>query len=369
MNIHPRQYVPILLAKRGERRGVTDLTAASRQSITPMFVLPPVDWDFEAEAPKKSIDAHLATAGRDIVQCWGQAPAFVDPYFVDNGVLLTNGAHPLEFVIDQGNQLGAALIPTVSTLRDADYRAAVQRITSRDKRGACIRLGVDEWPANVGSSALQDLLSDIALAPTDVDLMLDLGDSVVSSQLAVTAVRAEISMLPHLADWRSLVVAGAGFPKSLEDLGKGISVLDRTDWHTYRSLVSGPGVARMPAFADYAVAHPDPIVDVDPRFMSISASFRYTIDDAWLVAKGSLFKGRAGTGYGGSAMQPVAQALVGDARFAGALHCQGDVWLDETARGVGGGGNPEAWRKAATTHHLTHVPLEIANLHGLLGTP
>lgn len=369
MNLHPGQYVPILLAKRGERRGVADLDNAVKVRLTPMFVIPPVEWDFEADGPRRTTEEHIDSAGRDIAECWGTSPAFVDPYFLDNGAPSVRGTHPLDFIIGQANDVGATLIPTVSTSRDAAYRNAVAQIAARDRRGACVRLGIDEWPSAVGQSSLDDLLRDIGLSPADLDLMLDTGEEVAAApHLAITSVRAEMAALPYLADWRAVIIAGAGFPRSMEGVAQGISIIDRADWQVYASLVNGPALPRTPVFTDYAVAHPDPVRDVDPRFMSISAAFRYTIDDAWLVAKGALFKGRAGTGQGGAAMVPVAQRLVSDARFAGVGHCAGDAWLDQTAND-GSGGNPEAWRRAATTHHLTHVPVELANLHGSSGGP
>jgi hypothetical protein len=358
-------YVPVLLAKRGERRGVGELTAAAKTAMTPLWVLPPVDWDFDTDAPAKTADAHLATAGRDIAQCWGGQPAFVDPYFLDQAARMASGQHPLDFVIEQANGHGGQLVPTVAVTRDAGYRSAVAVIAARDGRGACVRLAVPEWPSNAGAPALDGLLADVALTPGDVDLVLDLGEEVAGAAIISTsAVRAELAVLPQLADWRSITVVGAGFPKMLDGLAKGLSLLERSEWTAYKNVVSLGGLPRLPAFGDYGIAHPDPTVDVDPRVMSISATFRYTTDDAWLLAKGALFKGRGGSGIGGAAMTPVAAALAADPRFAGAAHCAGDTWIEDTAAGRTSGGNPESWRRAGTTHHLTHVPGELAILHG-----
>jgi hypothetical protein len=188
-----------------------------------------------------------------------------------------------------------------------------------------------------------------------------------SSNVTSTALRAELTALPRALEWRSITVASAGFPPSPLQMSRGVTVIERADWNAYRALVNGPGLPRIPTFADYGIAAPDPTVDVDPRMMSISASFRYTIEKAWIFAKGELFKGRAGSGRGGDAMLPVAAMLRADRRFAGAAHCTGDQWINRLATVGGTGGNPETWRRHGTSHHLTHVISEIANLHGSSG--
>jgi hypothetical protein len=363
-----RHYVPILLTKRGERRGVSDLDPAVKGRMTPLFVVPPVDWDYESEAPAKTIDQHLAPVGSDIAACWGAEPAFVDLYFTEDHERMSSGQHPLAYVIEQGNVAGASLIPTISLSRDAAYRAAVAAAHARDGRGICVRLPLAEWPSATGAAALNDLLTDLSISPAEVDLILDLETEVVGSPGLVTAVaRTELASLPRIRDWRSLTVASAGFPLPPLNYAKGISVIDREDWLAYQSVATGVAPPRMPTFADYGAGTLDPTVDVDPRVMSISATFRYAVPDAWLFAKGDLFKGRAGLGMGGAAMVPVASALSSHPLFAGASHCAGDQFVINAA--AGNGGNPEGWRRAATTHHLTHVVTEIANLHGASGAP
>jgi hypothetical protein len=52
--------------------------------------------------------------------------------------------------------------------------------------------------------------------------------------------------------------------------------------------------------------------------MQISAQLRYTMDECWLVAKGDLFKGRAGTGVGGAAVPPLAAMIANAWEFCGA---------------------------------------------------
>lgn len=357
-----RHYVPILLTKRGERSAVRDLDPTLKPQMTPLFVVSPVDWNFDLDEPSKTVDAHVRGLGKELATCWGSDRASVDLQFIDAGALMADGSHPLVSLIDEGNQHGAQLIPVVSIGRDPAYRQAASTVVARDGRGACVRLGSDEWPSNTGMGPLNGLLAELNISAGDVDLVLDLSDQVAGAPgLSLTAVRNELIVLPYAPNWRSVSVAGAGFPKQLSDISRGITPIERVEWTVYQALLAGPSLPRTPAFGDYAIAHPDPFVNVDPRYMSISANIRYTINDAWLVAKGQLFKGGGGQGRGGAAIQPLAQAIVSDARFAGTGHCGADDWLATAANG-GSGGNPEAWRRIGTLHHLTHVAETVANL-------
>ena len=167
--------------------------------------------------------------------------------------------------------------------------------------------------------------------------------------LALTAAQTQLGSLPYSADWRSVTLAGAGFPKSLGDYPKGMNVIPRVEW-TLLSTVIASKPSRKLLFGDYAIAHPDPLVDVNPAYMSISASLRYTVDDHWLVPKGELFKGQGGSGLGGAAMTSLTVMLAAHAEFMNG-HCPTEEWVAAVNAGSSGG-NPEQWRKRGTRHHL-----------------
>jgi hypothetical protein len=356
-----RIYVPVLLTKRGERSALRDLPPSIKDLITPLFVAAPIDWNFDKEEPAKTIDRHLESLGKDLAECWGTAPAFLDLVFIDPAERMHGGAHPLFWLVTEANKSGAALVPTVAPMRDPAYRQAAAACVARDGRGACIRLSPAEWPSSSGLAVLNALLAELGIDPEQADLVLDLGEEVVASpSLSLAAVRNEIAVLPYLGRWRSLTVAGAGFPKDLSGVGRGLSMIERVEWTLYEALLAGPAVPVVPRFGDYVVANPDPFMDVNPRLLSISAALRYTVTGAWLVAKGELFKGAGGSGLGGAALVPVAAAIAAHPAFAGRGHCEGDDWI---AGGAGGtGGNPERWRRTATNHHLTHVAEAVARL-------
>ncbi len=361
------EYMPVLLTRRGERGALNDLASAVKVSMMPLFVVEPIPWDYDNDAPAKSVDQFLHGKAVELAQTWGTSTAFVDCLYLDD-TLLSSGMHPLVSICAEAAGVGLTLLPSVGISRTSAYKAAAATVVAQQGKGACFRLTPPEWPTTAATSAVDQLLTALGLSPAEVDLVLDVGAEVAAApSMTLTAVRGAIATLPYLADWRSLVIAGAGFPENTSGLGQGISVLPRAEWQLYQQLVGSP-LARIPSYGDYVIAHPDPtLLDVNPRFMSISAHLRYTSGDTWLVAKGGLFKGPAGTSQGGAAMLPLGPQLVAHPSFMPG-HCDTDQWVQNLAPPATGG-NPEVWRRRGTLHHLQLVTEQLAILYAPSGSP
>lgn len=330
-----RCYVPVLITKRGEHTALRGLPAAIKQAMMPLLVVPPVDWDYELDQPAKSIDQHLAQRPRELRDAWGTAWAFIDLSFIGEAPM-ASGLHPLVDFTARANQLGLPLVPVVSIDRSPTYRQAAADVVVRDHRGICLRLGPSEWPVGTQRQAdLNALMTSLGVTAQETDLILDIGSDVVAAPaISLTAANAELTALPFSADWRSLTVLSAGFPKGAGDFAKGMNYIDRADWQLYKDLVAQIGTnGRLPSFGDYVVAHPDPAVDVDPRMMQSSATLRYTASDTFLFPKGELFRGRGTTGLGAAAVPPIAQVLANDSDFLGTAHCDTDQWVEDVAAG------------------------------------
>jgi len=63
-------YVPILKGRDGEYGALQTLASNVRVALTPLLELPPIPWDYEEEAPAKTIDQHLRT-----LQLWSSEGA------------------------------------------------------------------------------------------------------------------------------------------------------------------------------------------------------------------------------------------------------------------------------------------------------
>src|SRR5271166_4755572 len=93
-------YVPILKAKEGEYGALQALASASRQVMTPLLEIPPIDWDYTMDRPKKTIDQHLEKIGEKIERAWGTGRhVLVDlPLWIPASERMSDGGHPLEYV-------------------------------------------------------------------------------------------------------------------------------------------------------------------------------------------------------------------------------------------------------------------------------
>jgi len=363
-------YLPILLTKRGELSALADLTPETKVMLTPLFVVHPIDWDWETGAPSKSPTDHVSGLGKKLAGCWGGGRAFIDPVLVIDEAEPDGGySHPLSTIVGEAAAEGTQLVPVVSPARGPRYTAAAAALHHDTGAGVCVRLSPRHWPIDPPrSQQLDELLAALQVGPKDADLVLDLGEE-VHSELARDLVRSALQALPYADSWRSLTLAGGAFPRDLSEVSKNrITRLPRLDWQLFCevSAEATRGSFRSPAFGDYAVAHPDPraALGIDPKMMSISAGLRYTTDDAWLVAKGELYKGTGGRSRGGDAALPVARMIVNADEFCGADFSAGDLWINQVATTGVNGGNPERWRRTATNHHLVFVTTTLSTPHG-----
>lgn len=358
--ISSSHYVPILLTKAGELQALRHATSAIKDRFTPLFTVPHVSWSYETDDWAESVESHLGDLPADLAQAWGPRPALVDLLLIDNDTAMPDGRHPLSWLTGEAATRGLPLIPVVSPSRSASYRAAAAAVHARDGLGVGLRLQVHEWPINTPPDELDNLLSDLGIAPGDADVILDLAGQ--TGALALTVLRQQLAALPHLQEWRSLIVASGGMPEDMPT-GSGIHVVARNDWELYRQMRSSPLLLREPTFSDYAISSLVPLPDLDPKLMSLSATLRYTSGDNWLIAKGGLFKGPGGTSQAGGAMHPVALNLRAHASYLGAQHCSCEKWLEGVVTGALSGGSPMVWRRHGTLHHLVVVGEQLATLH------
>jgi len=353
-------YVPILLTKAGELQALRSVPGQARDRFTPLFAVPHVAWDYDADDWKESLDEHLGGLPAKLLQAWGTRVAWVDLLLVDDDGLMADGRHPLVWLTGEARALGLPLLPVVSPTRSDAYRAAAAAVVARDHGGVGLRLQIPEWPINATAVTVETLLTELGITPDQADLILDLGAQ--TGPLALTVLRQQLATLPNLGQWRALIVASAGMPEDMPT-GSGIHVLPREDWLLYGRLLTSPVLTREPTFGDYAISSLEPAPDLDPKVMSLSATLRYTSGDHWLIAKGGLFKGPGGSSLGGSAMQPVAANLRAHSAYLGSAHCPCERWLEDVVTGTVSGGNPTVWRRHATLHHLVVVTDQLAMLH------
>lgn len=358
-----KHYVPILKGKEGEFSALRDLAELARQYLTPLIEIPPVPHGIGLDDPGLSVEAHLTKATHKLAVAWGPyAHLFVDLGGLGDADSLGSGAHPLSHVFCLLRDCRIQAIPVAPLFASPALHRAIAETATRDRRGACLRLRPADILCGDFDSALDAFREDAGLRWRNVDLIVDLG-AIGAEEASETATVAEhlIELIPSVNSWRSLTVAASAFPPDLSGLTRDeISAIPRAEWAAWRRVTGKRHrLPRLPAFADYAIAHPA-VPTLNPRTMRLSANIRYTVPGHWLVARGRDVKQ-----HGWGQTRELCKALVGRPEYVGASFSKGDQYIEECAFGTRGPGNATVWRAVGTSHHLTLVTREVAKLTGL----
>ncbi len=353
-------YVPILKAKDGEYGALETLSASTRQAITPLLEIPPIDWDYAADRPKKTIDQHLKKVGQKIERAWGQRRhLFVDlPLWIPANERMVDGEHPLEYIFTSLRTRGIEASPVVGLLRPDEYLSACRNIIIRDRRGVCVRILREDFvDSDDLDRVVDDVLAAIGAEVQDADLVLDLQALTPAETTDADELIKLLDRLPRLSLWRTFTVTGTSFPRTLMGLPSSeFSIIPREEWNLWRSLArNGDRIVRLPTFGDYGVSHPEPS-EVDPRIIRPSASIRYTHDKYWLVPKGRNLRD-----YGFDQFHEVCRMLIQRAEYAGRQFSWGDQYIYDCAARRDGPGSLTTWRKVGTSHHVEFVVRQLAN--------
>lgn len=353
-------YVPILKWKQGEYSALKELYPADKERLKPLIEIVPIPTPLDDDAVPVELDAHIAKFPKQVESSWGTAQQlWVDTALLQEPAVMADGSHVLDWVFGQLRALGVQAIPVVNPESTAEAMLGAKTAHEIDGRGVCVRIDEAAGDDPELQTILDGMLAQLNLTPPDVDLVIDIG-CVGASEVdrAAIAARHILQRLPHLAHWRTLVLASSGFPENMAGQSVGISSIQRGDWLTWQRVKSdavGGRVERLPIFGDYAIAHPE-LADIDPRTMQMSANIRYTSTDTWII-----FKGRGVRRFGFEQIYDLCDQLIANPCYRGKGFSFGDsVYYERaTKRDTYGKGNASHWRRDATNHHLTFVVRQI----------
>ena len=357
------RYVPCLRWKQGEYQAVSLLTEEAKEAILPLIEVPEMGFDFETREESKTIDQHLAKIDERVVRHWGIGPCMLDLRLLNSKDRMANGDHPLTHVFDRLRAVRAQPIPVVSASSDSKFLSATRKIVAEDKRGAGLRVSIEEAAVPSLRSRTASVLGEIRVEPGLCDLVLDLGaPNFEPLDDFAGLVETLIGNLPHLRRWRSLALLGTSFPSTLAGVPTGLTMLPRNEWRLFRLLLNRPYVhqARVPDFGDYGISHPG-VPKGDMRLLKPAAAVRYTVNDGWLVAKGTNLR------VAGAFQQffALSAQIVRSRHYSGPAFSAGDRRIKECASGKGGPGNLTTWRFVGTNHHLEKVVRDLATQPGI----
>jgi len=355
------QYIPILKGKKGEFDALKGLAPKIKSKIIPFIDVPSVPLKYPEGIPKESLEKYLKRIAHEISLSWEmKTEIYIDFYSMGLDKRVSGGKHPLNFIFERLRSCLIYAIPTTGFDRDDAYNRAVKEIIALDNKGVCIRLLKDDID-NVTQCHrdLTDLLGFLKVPCKNAHLLIDLrAIQAKEIELYKEQVLNFINTLPGIADWKSLILSASAFPSSLSGLKKdSISKIDRTEYKLWKNILAA-NPNRIPLYSDYGIVHAD-ILEIDPRSMDASAKIRYTLEEHWLVLKGSSLK-KSTEKF--RQYFDLSSRLKNNPEFMGAKYSEGDNYIQKCADKLVKSGNLETWIKNDTIHHVTVVAEQLASV-------
>lgn len=353
-----RTYRPFLAAKAGESAALAGLSSWS--NFEPVLRVPPQEKDWQTGGFKKSLDEHLDAVITRITDSVQGHLIFLDIESLGTEAP-AHGLHPLEWVLSECTRLGLSVRPLLRATSSAAAVAAALAHHHGTSSGVGVYVGVDEWETSTAGAG-RALIASVGLQDADLDVFVDAGPA--PSTASPVDLDQEIDALTAGHSYRSVTTGSASFPNT-PSVTKGVTLrprVDLTTWLSTYGLRAGLGKSTIDFF-DYGVENPwyNP-GEVNPAFMPISAFFRYTAGREWVLAKGDLFKGNAGSGRGGAAMLDALKDLVLHPLYKDVMVTKADDWIDDVVSGATTPSNPQGWRRWGTDRHVVLTRQQVSSL-------
>ncbi|WP_029686173.1 beta family protein [Tatumella saanichensis] len=361
-------YVPILKTKRAEFTALNQLNATTKSKIIPLLEIEPVPIDPDTELPAKSYDDFLANFGQKIATATDDIDmVYLDGLLIESQFISPADIYPITNAVTQVRAAGVHVIPVSSPTRDMAYRNAVDTLIQGE---ICLRLTIADL---ANPQLLMNYISHLGIPFQNIDIVIDLRDTVTEDNINLgtqqTLTSGFINNLPHLSDYRRVILSSGSFPTDLTNIPVGSHRLQRLEWTLWQDLYRSKTLERFVLFSDYGIQHPD-YTRLPTRFPSVSASVRYTVDDDFLI-----LRGRKANQYGFEQYGKHSQDIVNHPDYAGQHFSAADLMIHDYAQTYAAHlqnsqpnpsfGSAETWRKIGQDHHITKVVDQLASLYGL----
>lgn len=353
-------YVPVLRMKKGELEGLRSLQSDVADCIAPVLVVPP------AKERKSGSQESLFPAGRDIpdvggvlAKFWRHREAFIDPRVLFKECGVDTAISWLPSLFSRARSQGVLAVP-IASLGDLDrmgvdaFKAAV---SLRDSLKFGLRVESGDLTDPSLDARVGDVLRKLGLSAAECAVFADFSDADLSDPALVSPIiRAALEQLQMLGRWHLVVFLGTNYPeKNPAEPGQTITQ-QRNEWHAWIEAVRfDPSTAEHMVFGDYAA---------DCSTMAFGGKggrpiphTRYTTGSSWLVVRGE----SAGSTH--QVMKKVFERIVASGSFAGPTFSSADAYIFDVARNnAPSAGNATTWRQLNTTHHITQVVADIAEV-------
>lgn len=356
MNTKHDQYVPILKWMQGEYIALEKLDSKSRKKLCPLFIIPPVQFDFDEWRPKHSIQEHIEPMPSRILKKWGKGKAFIDFH---NSLLLEkleNHQNVSEYVFSELTKENCLCVPTLRLNYPEQYLYQIKNICRLTGNGVLLRVAFEDLMTPNLSETIQLRLELLELSANNTDLLIDIGEPESFEPYPVfsKALNAAILRIPELRSFRSFIFSGMSL--KISTIKKPGGEHPRHEWLLYQTLVKDLAKVRCPTYADYTIERPD-FIQEDMRKLKPGGKIIYTTPKSWFISKGGQFRGNE------EQMITHCQNVVKSGYYCEPDYCFGDKRIMDTIEGKDNTGNLGTWKKVGINHHLKLVVDQLAKFH------
>ena len=346
--------------RQGEYQALLRLDQKIKKNLYPLFVIPPVEYDFEEQKQKKTAEQHVEKLAKRYKEKWGGQPSLID---IDTSLHLDNvkdGRTIPEFIFDELHSQKGHFSPVIQLNYDKSYLNAVKKSWQECSYGIGLRISLDELADSTNYTKIQQVLSYINCTPTNIDLIIDFkkGAEYKPTENVTLMLSILLGLLPNISEYKSIYIVGTSL--ELDIVKKPGTEQERNDWIFYKSLHSVvktdfPNLG----FGDYTIETPV-FSSLDMRMMKPAAKLVYSYEDKWIIYKGSSFRDNP------SQMKDLCTQLISSPQkyFYGKSYSKGDEKIYDCSKEKCGNGNLSTWKEGAVSHHLTLAVHQIANLNG-----
>ena len=350
-------YVPALRWRLGEYQAMLRLNSAIKDRIMPLICIPEVEFDFELQQPKRTIDDHVNPFLSRYHKKWGTRSAWIS---LDESIAvgrMDDGRHVFDFIFDGIRPHDARAVPALLLTSDSDTLAAASRAIARDGQGVGLLVRLEDLMTGGTRDKIVNLSKTLAVPLEETDLIIDL--RAPNFQPYNTFAAAMIAALRRVGDltvYRNFVLVSTAIPKSFKDVAGGTDVIPRHDWLFYQVLQRAmPSEMRRPVYGDYTIVHPD-FVALNMRIIKSAGKVIYTTAETWATRKGRAFRDDR------EQMHTHCDAIVNESefQFRGATFSSGDSYIAKCAVHQETPSNLSRWKEVAINHHITAVVDDLA---------
>ena len=358
-------YLPILKARRGELKALSQLNASTKGNVIPLIDIPRADLDKENGTENTNLESHIVKKATNIRSSWGNNFLFyIDLHDFDLSKRLSDGTHPMNYLMNYLRNLGLKAIPTTDLARDESYNFALAKEIAKDQRGYLIRIYEEDMiNTNELHTNLRNILKVLRQNPEDTHVLLYFESILGRDPYEIASITMDIiNELPSVTSCRSLSMAASGMPQTLSEKVKPgeKGIIKRTEFEAFKTvLLNGNKLKRTPNFGDYAIVHPTHR-PYKQQAISIAPSIRYTTSEEWLILRGvSTKKHPKKMGQ----YHELSEELIKHPEFQGSNFCYGDREITKISNNIGSPRIPNIWVGIGCNHHMTYIVQQLKNPH------